>query len=47
MKKTNRIKLYCYKTLPCGMVESFTVIVIEQNIDATRKKYESEGYTVR
>ncbi len=47
MKAINRVMFVCFKKLPCGILERFSVIVMAQDEAAAKKKYESEGYTVR
>ncbi len=47
MKRVGRIKLFCYKKLPCGVVDRFEIVVSEKDESAARAKYTAMGYTVR
>lgn len=47
MKAKGRITLTCTKKLPCGVIDSFTVVVMEGQKDAVKRKYEEQGYKVR
>ena len=46
MKSTGRVRLYCAKRLPCGVIDRFTVVVMTAKKDAAKKEYESQGYKV-
>ncbi len=46
MKRAGRVKLFCYKKLPCGVIDRFEVIVSEKDESAARAKYATMGYKV-
>lgn len=46
MKIVGRVKLFCYKKLPCGVIDRFEVIVSEKDESAARARYSSMGYKV-
>lgn len=46
MKREGRVKLFCSKPLPSGHIDSFTVIVAQNNVADAKKMYESMGYKV-
>lgn len=46
MKRVGRVKLFCYKKLPCGVIDRFEVIVSEKDESAARAKYIAMGYKV-
>ena len=47
MKAKGRIKLTCFKKLPCGVMDRFTVCVMADKKDSAKREYESQGYTVK
>jgi len=46
MKSKGRVKLTCFKKLPCGVIDRFTVMVLVDKKDAAKKEYEAQGYKV-
>jgi len=48
MLTTNRTRLMCTKPIKEGLdiLDRFSVVVLKENEDTTKKKYESMGYTV-
>lgn len=46
MKRIGRVRLMCYKKLPCGVMDHFEVIVSEKDESAARARYSSMGYFV-
>lgn len=48
MKKKMQIRteLVIWRTLPCGVIDKFSVYCTSNIIDAVRAKYKSMGYNV-
>lgn len=46
MKAKGRVKLYCVKILPCGVLDRFSVVVMESKKDAAKREYKAQGYKV-
>lgn len=46
MEIIGRVRLVCYKKLPCGVIDHFEVIVSEKDEGAARAMYSSMGYEV-
>ncbi len=44
MRKETRQKMYCWKDLPHGQIECFTVIIASGEYDTVKAQYESRGY---
>lgn len=47
MKKEGRVTLICSKTLSCGVIDRFTVVVPERGKNEAKMKYKSMGYEVK
>ena len=46
MNRGNRKELICRKQIKGNIYDKFRVIVKENNVDAAKKEYERQGYTV-
>lgn len=46
MRIIGRVVLCCYKKLPCGVLDTFRVIVSEKDEGTAKEKYKSVGYEV-
>lgn len=47
MKKEGRVTMICSKTLACGVIDRFTVVVSEREKSGAKMKYKSMGYEVK
>ena len=46
MLMKNRVRLFCHKVLPNGMMDKFSVMVAKCNKDAAISEYRQQGYKV-
>jgi hypothetical protein len=46
LKAKGRVELYCYKKMDNGIMDQFTVIVMEKNKSDAKREYERQGYKV-
>lgn len=46
MKRELKVILYCIKKLPCGVIDSFMVVVSKKEEGAAKARYKSMGYEV-
>ena len=46
MKAEGRVKLHCHKVMDNGIMDQFTVIVMEKNKSDAKREYERQGYKV-